>query len=62
MQKNRAETDDNSRKEVIRRFFLVYKKCQTIGGDCITEFTQPDASNPIQDISNLNFFNIDYRF
>lgn len=62
MQKNRAETDDDLRKGVIRRFFLVYKKCQTIDGDCMTEFTQPDAGNPIQDISDLDFFDIDYRF
>ena len=62
MQRNRAHTHDNIRKGVIRRFFLVYKKCQTIDGECITEFTQPDASNPIQDISDLDFFNIDYRF
>ena len=62
MGQNRFETDDNLRKGVIRRFFLVYKKCQTIDGDCMTVFTQPDASNPIQDISDLNFFEINYRF
>ena len=62
MQTNRAETDDDLRKGVIRRFFLVYKKCQTNDGGCTTEFAQADAGNPIQDISDLNFFNIDYRF
>lgn len=63
MQRNRAHTHDNLRKGVIRRFFLVvYKKCQTIDGECMAEFTQPDASNPIQDISDLDFFKIDYRF
>ena len=61
MQNTRAETDDDLRKGVIRRF-LVYKKRQTVNSDCMTEFTQPNASSPIQDISDLNFFNIDYRF
>ena len=62
MHENRAGTDDDIRKGVIRRFFLVYKKRQTVNSDCMTEFTQPDTSSPIQDISDLNFFNIDYRF
>ena len=57
-----ASTDNDIRKGVIRRFFLVYKKGQTVNSDCMTEFTQPNASSPIQDISDLNFFNIDYRF
>ena len=62
MTQNRYETDDNLRKGVIRRFSLVYKKRQTIDGNCMTVFTQPNASSPIQDISDLNFFNINYQF
>ena len=62
MEKIRAETDDDFRKGVIRRFFLVNKQRQTVNSDCMTEFTQPNASSPLQDISDLNFFNINYRF
>ena len=54
MNENRAGTYDDTRKGVIRRLFLVYKERQTVNSDCITESTQPDASSPIQDISDIH--------
>lgn len=63
MQTIRAETYNNLRKGTIRRL-LTLSCIESLNIDSIhtPDFSQSDPNDPIQDIADLDFWNVDYRF
>lgn len=62
MQNIRAKTYNNLRKGTIRRSLPYYVKWRIIDSIYTSDFSQPNASSPVQDISDLGFWDVDYRF
>lgn len=62
MQDIRAETMNNLRKGTIRTLVLTLCKGNSLTYMHTLDFSQPNASSPAQDISDLSFWDVDYRF
>ena len=62
MQDIRSETVDNLRKGTIRRFSTYFVTKQTIDDGYAPDFSRPTATDAIQDITDLAFWDVNYRW